>query len=152
MEKRVEDSLTEQVHLVMNGDINGNGRLFGGRLMEWIDEVAGIVGIRHSSMNVTTAAVENLQFKAGAYMGELIVLIGKMAAVGRTSMEVRVDVYKEEKNGFRYPINRAYLTLVALDAEEQPTLVPRLLLETEAQRAELAYANQRKELRKSHTH
>lgn len=37
--KRVCDSYTEQVQIILNGDINSNQRLFGGRLMQWIDIV-----------------------------------------------------------------------------------------------------------------
>ncbi len=128
MMKKMEDSLTEQVHLVMSQDINGHDRLFGGRLMEWIDEVAVIVAMRHSSHTVTTAAVESLQFKEGAYMGELIVLIGHLVSVGTSSMKVQVDVYREEKNGSRHAINQALLTLVALDKHDQPIPVPKLQL------------------------
>ena len=43
LKKRVEDSLTEQTYLVMHRHINGYGRLFGGQLLAWIDELAGIV-------------------------------------------------------------------------------------------------------------
>ncbi len=42
--KKVEDSRTEQTYLIMQRHINGYGRLFGGQLMMWIDELAGIVG------------------------------------------------------------------------------------------------------------
>ncbi|MBP3703360.1 MAG: acyl-CoA thioesterase [Lachnospiraceae bacterium] len=125
--KRVQESLTEQVHLVMNGDINGHDRLFGGKLMQWIDEVAVITARRHASHTVTTAAVENLTFQEGAYMGELVVLVGRLVSVGRSSMKVRVDVYKEQKNGERHSINEAFLTLVALDKNDNPVEVPRLL-------------------------
>lgn len=125
--KRVEDSMTEQVHLVMSEDINGHNRLFGGKLMQWIDEVAVITARRHASHTVTTAAVEHLTFQEGAYMGQLIVLIGRLVSVGRSSMKVRVDVYKESKNGERHPINQAFLTLVALDKEDNPIEVPRLV-------------------------
>lgn len=148
MKKRVEDSWTEQVHTVMSGDINGYGRLFGGRLLEWIDEVAGIVGRRHAGMTSITAAIDHLQFKAGAYMGDMIVLIGRVVCVGRSSMEVRVDSYREDNNGMRYPINRAYLTMVALDEEEHSTQVPELIIEGAAQTAEWEYAIKRKEARK----
>ena len=41
--KRVEDSRTENTYLIMNKHINSYGRLFGGVLMQWIDEMAGIV-------------------------------------------------------------------------------------------------------------
>ena len=41
--KTVEASMTEQVHLIMQQHLNGGGRLFGGALMQWLDEVAGVV-------------------------------------------------------------------------------------------------------------
>lgn len=46
--KRVEDSVTEQSHLLFPRELNANGRLFGGRLLEWIDETAGLVAKRHA--------------------------------------------------------------------------------------------------------
>ena len=57
MEKKVSDSKVEQVHQVRPEHLNGSGRLFGGQLMSWIDEVAGLAAIRHSHHNVTTASV-----------------------------------------------------------------------------------------------
>ena len=89
-EKRVEDSMIEQVHKLRPTHMNGMGRLFGGQLMSWIDEVACLVGNRHSQANVITASVDNLRFIRGAYVNELIVMIAKMTYVGHTSMEVRV--------------------------------------------------------------
>ena len=97
--KRVEDSRTENTYLIMNKDINCYGRLFGGVLMQWIDEMAGIVARRHSGTIVTTACVDNLNFKAGAYLGNTVVMIGKITYVGRTSMEVRIDTYVEDTDG-----------------------------------------------------
>lgn len=148
LEKRVEESLTEQIQILMPQHINGVGRLFGGRLVEWIDIVAGVVARRHSECNVTTAAIDNLQFKEGAYLNDTLVIIGRMTYVGSTSMEVRIDTYVEELSGIRKPINRAYLVLVAIDENGKPTRVPRLLLETEAQKAEWQGAEKRNELRK----
>ena len=51
--KRVEDSLTEQSHLLMPKCLNAAGYLFGGQLLAWIDETAGIVAKRHAEMNIT---------------------------------------------------------------------------------------------------
>ena len=62
----VSHSYTEQVQMITSQDLNGYGRLFGGRLMEWIDVVAGIVARRHSGHNVTTAMVDTLCFRAPA--------------------------------------------------------------------------------------
>jgi len=146
--KTVDESITEQVHLLMPGHINGSGRLFGGQLMEWIDIVGGITAKRHAECDITTAAIDNLQFKAGAFINETIVLIGRITHVGTTSMEIRVDTYLEELSGTRKPINRAYLVYVAIDKDGRPVKVPKLTLTTEVQRAEWEGAVKRNKLRK----
>ena len=147
MEKRISDSRIEQVYQVRPEHLNGAGRLFGGRLMEWIDEAAGLVGIRHSQCNVITASVDNLKFIRGAYHNDLLVLTGRLTYVGNTSMEVRVDTYVETLDGIRRPINRAYLTLVAVDKDGVPQKVPSVVLETESEKAEWEAGKKRRELR-----
>ena len=42
-ENEVEDSLTEQSHLLMPKCLNAAGYLFGGQLLAWIDETAGML-------------------------------------------------------------------------------------------------------------
>lgn len=148
MEKAVSESRIEQVYQVRPEHLNGAGRLFGGKLMEWIDELAGLVGIRHAQQDVITASIDNLKFIRGAYLKDIIVLIGRVTFVGRTSMEVRVDTYIESIEGTRKPINRAYLTLVAIDAQGNPVEVPGLILETEAQKAEWEAGIRRREMRR----
>nr|WP_296054570.1 hotdog domain-containing protein [uncultured Blautia sp.] len=132
----------------MNKHINCYGRLFGGVLMQWIDEMAGIVARRHAGTIVTTACVDNLNFKAGAYLGDVVVLIGKLTYVGRTSMEVRIDTYVEESDGTRRMINRAYEVMVALDENDNKVDVPGLIVETESEKAEWEGGEKRYTLRK----
>lgn len=146
--KTVSESRTEQQYLIRPSHINHYGRLFGGQLLYWIDELAGIVAIRHSGAIVTTAAVDNLQFRAPAYEGDLIVLQGQVTYVGRTSMEVRVDTFTESLNGNRQMINRAYIDMVAIDGEGKPVEVPRLIPETEEEKREYEAAAQRRAQRK----
>ena len=146
--KKVSDSMTEQQYLVCPAHINHYGRLFGGHLLKWIDELAGIVAIRHCGGTVTTAAIDNLQFQAPAYTGDMIVLQGRVTYVGRSSMEIRVDTYREALDGTREIINRAYIDMVCINCKGQPEEVPDLLLETEEQRQEYEAAKKRKDLRK----
>ena len=113
--KKVSDSLTQQQYLICPAHINHYGRLFGGQLLKWIDELAGIVAIRHCGTTVTTAAIDNLQFQAPAYTGDMIVLEGRVTYVGHSSMEVRVDTFREALDGSREMINRAYMDMVAID-------------------------------------
>ena len=145
--KKVEDSLTEQQYLICPAHINHYGRLFGGQLLKWIDELAGIVAIRHSGATVTTAAIDNLRFQAPAYAGEMIVLQGMVTYVGRSSMEIRVDTYREALDGTREMINRAYIDMVAINCKGQPIEVPDLCLETDEQEAEYEAAKKRKQMR-----
>ncbi len=146
--KKVEESLTEQQYLICPAHINHYGRLFGGQLLKWIDELAGIVAIRHCGSTVTTAAIDNLQFRAPAYTGDMIVLRGWVTCVGRTSMEVRVDTYREALNGQRALINEAYIDMVAIDCKGHPMEVPEIAIETEAQRQEWEKAQKRRAARK----
>lgn len=146
-ERRVSESVVETVHMVRPNHLNSAGRLFGGMLMQWIDEVAGLVAKRHARMNVITASVDNLKFLKGAYQKDIIVIIGKVTFVGTTSLEVKVDTYVEHIEGDRTLINRAYFTMVGLDAGDKPTQLPGLILETEDEKAEWEKAKKRREIR-----
>ena len=151
MEKRakhVYESKTTQIQILMPRHINGYNRLFGGKLVEWIDVVAAVTARRHSGCNVTTASIDNLQFQSGAYANSTIVIEGQLTWVGRTSMEVRVDTFVEELDGTRKQVNRAYLVLVALDEHEKPVPVPGLLPETDEEKAEWEAGVRRHELRR----
>lgn len=148
MEKRVADSITHHAELIMLQHINGQQRLFGGVLMQWIDVVAAVTARRHSGCNVVTASVDNLNFKSGANINDTLILEGRITYVGKTSMEVRVDTFVEKLNGERKEINRAYFVMVALDENKNPTKVPGLIIETEEEREEFEAGRKRYELRK----
>lgn len=148
IERTVSDSRVETVHMVRPNHMNAAGRLFGGQLMQWLDEVAGLVAKRHIRGNVITASVGNLRFIHGAYQGEMVVIIGKATYVGNSSMEVRVDTYVEHlSDGMRYPINRAYFTMVGLDEKDKPCRIPRLTIKSEEEKAEWEAAEKRREMR-----
>lgn len=143
-------SRSEQVHIVMPADVNANFNLFGGILMQWIDVVAGVVGRRHAGRDVLTAAVDNLQFLAPAYLNDIVELKGRVTYVGNTSMEVCVETFVERTNDPNHKIlvNRAYLTMVALSKSGKPTQVPLLTLETDDEKADFEAGKRRRELRK----
>lgn len=149
--KKISESLTEQVQIIMPEQINGFNRLFGGKLVEWMDVVAAVVARRHSDCNVTTASIDSLNFKAPAYVNDTMVLQGRMTYVGNTSMEVRVDAYTEALGGQKHLVNTAYFTLVALDENERPVRVPRLICETDEDEEEYKAGAKRKEHRLSTT-
>ena len=112
-------------------DANNTGNVHGGLIMHLCDEVAGIAAVRHSGMRVVTAAMDRMTFEHPVYVGQLVTLKATVNAAWRTSMEVGVRVESENvRTGELLHTSTAYLTMVALDDEGQPTQVPSLAPET----------------------
>lgn len=145
--KKVSDSFTTQVQVLMPEHINGQSRMFGGKIMEWIDVVAAVVARRHSGCEVTTACVDTLEFKAPAYVNSTLIIEGRMTWVGNTSMEVRVDAFTESLSGERKQITKAYLVLVAIDEAGSPVIVPRLEINSAEEKTEFENGVIRAEMR-----
>ncbi len=148
--KSVAHSRAEQVHIIMPMDVNASFQLFGGLLMQWIDVVAAVVARRHCGCEVITAAVDHLEFLASAGLNDVLLLLGRMTYAGRTSMEVCVETFVEqpENGGTRQLVNRAYVTMVALDQQRKPAVVPRLLPKTNAEKADYEAGKKRRAERK----
>ncbi|MBQ9765274.1 MAG: acyl-CoA thioesterase [Lachnospiraceae bacterium] len=146
--RTVDESRTEQVQILTFTEMNGYNRLRGGKLMDWVDEVAGVVARRHTGTNVTTAVIDNMQFIGPAKANELLSIRGYATYTGNTSMEVCVETYVEHMDGTERMINKAYVVMVAIDEDEKPTKVLPLILQTEAEQKEWELAAKRNEIRK----
>lgn len=147
--KHVGSSHTVATRMLRHEDMNGSDRLFGGRLMEWIDDAAGIAARRHSGCAITTVAVDTLEFKYPAFLNDIVTIEAWVTHVERTSMEVRVDTYVEDTvTGERRMINHAYLTEVCIDDAGRPIPVPwGLVANTPEEHAECEAARKRHDLR-----
>jgi acyl-CoA hydrolase len=120
--------------IVFPNDANPLGNAMGGRVMHWIDICAAIAAGRHARRPVVTASVDRLDFHRPVRVGGILVLLSSVNYVHRTSMEVGVKVWHEERStGARSHVASAYLTFVGLDPETgRPTAIPPLIPETEA--------------------
>ncbi len=99
--------------------------------MSWIDLVAAMVAQRHCGRKVVTVSIDRMSFIAPCHIGEHVLLRASVNYVGHTSMEVGVQVLKENPyTDGRQRATTAYLTFVALDAQERPTPIPPLKPET----------------------
>ena len=145
--KTVKESCVETVHLVHPGNLNAAGRIYGGTLMSWIDDVAVLVAKRHTGMSVTTASVDNLKFLRAARLKDIFVISVKATYVGNTSMEVKVETFVEHLDGSRELVNRAFLTLVGLDEAGRPSPIPKLILISDEDKEEWGRAQKRREIR-----
>jgi acyl-CoA hydrolase len=112
-------------------DANNGGNVHGGVIMHLCDEVAGIAAVRHSGTRVVTAAMDRMSFRHPVYVGQLVTVKATVNAAWRTSMEVGVRVESENvRTGEVLHTSTAYLTMVALDDDGNPTDVPPIAPET----------------------
>jgi acyl-CoA hydrolase len=146
--KRVADSVTEMVQVVLPNDANPLGFILGGTVMHLIDIAGAIACHRHSRTLLVTAAVDDLQFLHPIKVGDLIILKSHVTCAFTTSLEVQVDVFSEEiLTGARRLTSTAFLTFVAIDRAGAKVRVPPLLAETDEERRVCEEARGRRELR-----
>ena len=106
-------------------DANNGGNVHGGVIMYLCDEVAGIAAVRHSGSRVVTVAMDRMTFLHPVYVGHLVTVKATVNAAWHTSMEVGVRVEAENiRSGELTHTSTAYLTMVALDEDGQPAVVP----------------------------
>jgi acyl-CoA hydrolase len=142
-----ESELTT-ARLMTPTDANILGNVFGGTIMRYMDEVAGIVAWRHAGKNVVTASIDRMNFFAPAYIGNLLVLKASVNYVGTTSMEIGVRIEAEDPStGKSMHTGSCYLTYVALDEKGRPTQVPPLIVKTPLQKRRFKEAQARRKLR-----
>jgi acyl-CoA hydrolase len=126
-------------------DANGHGNVHGGVILRMVDESAALVAMKHGGRPVVTARIERFDFLAPAYIGNVISVHSAMNYVGRTSMEVGVEVTAEDVlTGEVRKIASSYVTYVALDENNCPTPVPPLAPANEEEVARIERARHRR--------
>ncbi len=118
---------------------NLRGAVHGGWIMKLADEAGGLAAARHAQKPVVTVAIDQMSFHSPIRIGDLVILEAEVTFVGNSSLETRVQVTAEDPlTAIRTHTNTAYLVYVALDESSRPTLVPRLIAETEAESLRMA--------------
>jgi acyl-CoA hydrolase len=112
-------------------DANTAGSVHGGTIMKMVDEVAGVAAVRHSGGRVVTAAMDRMTFNHPVFVGQLVTVKATVNAAWRTSMEVGVRVESENvRTGEVTHTSTAYLTMVSLDDQGNPSPVAEIEPET----------------------
>jgi acyl-CoA hydrolase len=145
----VSASKVEMTEIVFPNDANPLGNVMGGRVMHWIDICAAVAAGRHARTPVVTANVDQIDFCRPVRVGGVLVLYASVNYAGRTSMEVGVKVFNEDRaTGQRSHVASAYLTFVSLDPDTgQPRPVPAITAETADEKRRYVAAKARREAR-----
>jgi acyl-CoA hydrolase len=120
---------------------NVRGDLFGGELMALVDQAAAVAAIRHAGGPAVTASIERVDFRERIPVGALVTCEATVDYVGNSSMDITVEVFSElVSSGERRHTHTAHVVFVALDEKGKPKRVPRLVPESDEERARYARA------------
>ncbi len=114
-------SRTRIFKAIFPGESNHYDTLFGGTALQLMDEVAFIAATRFSRSRVVTVSSDRVSFKKPIPTGSLIELDAQIGKVGNSSIEVKVDVYKEDMYSEERELAlTGSFVLVAIDENKRP--------------------------------
>ncbi len=142
--KTVADSRVELNHFMMPEHANLLGNVHGGIIMKLVDEAGALCAIRHAQRPAVTVAIDSMIFHFPVRVGDVLRLLAQLNHVGRTSMEVGIEVIADNPiTGSQIRTNSATAVYVALGEGGKPVGVPRLELQTDEERRRSAAAQAR---------
>jgi acyl-CoA hydrolase len=105
--------------IVKPQDLNPHGTLFGGRVLEWIDEEAAIyAACQVGSSKLVTKLMSTVNFVASASLGDIIEIGCEVVRFGRTSVTVRCRVRNKESGQLITEVDE--IVFVHVDADGRP--------------------------------
>jgi acyl-CoA hydrolase len=112
--------------------------------MPMVDEAGAICAMRHARLPCVTISIDSMTFRQPVHLGELLSCTATVTWVGRSSIEVGVDVHAENPiTGAISHTNSAFVVYVALGPDGRPTPARPLALRTEAERLGFEEGRQR---------
>ena len=123
-ESKIKDSETHVFKVVFPNITNHHNTMFGGTVMEMMDEVAFMTATRFARKSFVTVSCDRIDFKKPIPADTLVELIGKVKYVGNSSLKVNVEVFVEEMyEEKREKAVSGDFTLVALDENKKPVKI-----------------------------
>jgi acyl-CoA hydrolase len=82
--------------LVMPPDLNPANRLFGGKLLAWVDEASALfVMSKLRTKNIVTVTFDEVVFKVPVFSGDILSFDCEIHEIGNTSISVYVSVLND---------------------------------------------------------
>mgnify|MGYP001184188016 CR=1 FL=1 len=145
--KSPKESRAILTEIVLPNDTNNLDNLMGGRLMYWMDIIAGVAAQRHSNRTSVTASVNNVSFNNPIPRGSVVTIEANVSRAFKSSMEIFLDVWAEDTlSGEKTKCNEAIYTFVAVSRLGKPVKVPEIVPETELEKTRFDGALRRRQL------
>jgi acyl-CoA hydrolase len=108
-------------NIVLSPDIGINGRLFGGKLLSWIDEAAALYAMDiMKTGNIVTKFISNVDFVTPAYLGERVYILCEEEKRGKSSLTINCKVDVTRHDNTKENICNCQLVFVSIDDTGQP--------------------------------
>ena len=91
-----KELVTTQYKVVFPSTLNNQETLFGGKAMQWMDEVAYIEAIRYTKQKMITVSTDKIQFLKPITSGKIIEIVAKVIKVGIVKLHIQVEIFMEE--------------------------------------------------------
>lgn len=118
---RIAASETRLFKAVFPNTTNHYDTLFGGTAMQLMDEVAFIAATRFARKRVVTVSSDKIDFNHPIPAGTIIELVARVTGVGRTSLQVLVEIFVEEMySTSRKKAVSGMFRFVAIDEHKTP--------------------------------
>ncbi|WP_438765154.1 acyl-CoA thioesterase [Kushneria sp. TE3] len=128
---------------------NFSGKVHGGTLLKYLDEVAYACASRWAGHYVVTLSVDQVMFRQPIHVGELVTFLGSVNYTGRSSMEIGIKVIAEDiRAGVVRHTNSCYFTMVAVDDNGRSVEVRQLEPADDVERQRFESGLRRRELRR----
>jgi acyl-CoA hydrolase len=117
----------ENYKLVLPEHLNHYGYLFGGYLLQWVDEAAWIcASLEYPSCRFITVGMDDVEFRKSVRQGAILRLGVSRGKVGNTSVQYYVQVFSESTaDGGPQSIFSTNITFVCLDDRGEKTPIGR---------------------------
>ena len=123
-DEKIKTSQTHVFKVVFPNTTNHHNTMFGGKVMEMMDEVAFMTATRFARKSFVTVSCDRIDFKKPIPADTLVELIGRIRYVGNTSVKVTIDIFVEEMyKDIREKAVSGDFTLVAIDENKKPQKV-----------------------------
>ena len=120
-ESKIKDSETHVFKVVFPNITNHHNTMFGGTVMEMMDEVAFMTATRFARKSFVTVSCDRIDFKKPIPADTLVELIGRVKYVGNSSLKVNVQVFVEQMyDEIREKAVSGDFTLVAIGDDKKP--------------------------------
>lgn len=107
--------------LMMPRDTNYHGTIFGGVILSHIDQAGAVGAIRAGCPQVTTVAMDKVEFHQPVRVGELVSFYTEIVRLGTTSITVNVAVEATQRDGgTTVSVTSAQVTYVNVNGQGQP--------------------------------